>query len=249
MFVVLILFALGLIIGSFIGALTYRLPRGISIVSGYQGRSICPRCKGIIEWYDNIPIISFLLLKGKCRNCKEKISFREPLIELGGGILFSLSFFNTLFPTYIYLILISILFAIAIIDIENQIIPDELVWLGLGVLIFWYLISNNNSLYLYLLTGAASSIFLLFVNLATKGKGMGFGDVKLALLIGSALSPKLSFIWFLVSFIVGSILGILLIVIGKANMKAKVPFAPFLIIGFLVVSFFGESLINLLLPI
>ncbi|HEX6977373.1 MAG TPA: prepilin peptidase [Patescibacteria group bacterium] len=249
MFVVPILFALGLIVGSFIGALTYRMPKHVSIVSGYQGRSICPRCKGQIRWYDNIPLISFLLLKGKCRDCKGKISYREPLIELGGGFIFALSFFNTLFPFYIFILIASVLLAIAVIDIENQIIPDEIIWVGLSVLLIWYLVSNTSSLYLYLLTGLSSALFLLLVNLITKGKGMGLGDVKLAILIGASLSPSLALIWFLVSFVTGSVIGIMLITLGRANMKARIAFAPFLIIGFLVVSFFGNSLTKLLLPI
>lgn len=249
MFVVPILFALGLIVGSFIGALAYRLPRGISIVSGYQGRSICPRCKSKIRWYDNIPILSFILLKGKCRDCKQSISVREPLIELTGGVVFALSFFNTLLPFYVFLILCSILLAIAVIDIENQIIPDELVWIGLGFLVFWYFVSNTSNLYLYLLVGLTAALFLLLVNLATHGKGMGMGDVKLAILIGACFSPKLGVVWLLVSFIVGSVIGIMLIALGRANMKAKVPFAPFLIIGFLIVSFFGNQLVQIFLPI
>ena len=249
MLVAIFLFALGLVVGSFLGAFTYRFPRGISIISGYQGRSICPRCKRKIRWYDNIPIFSFLILKGRCRDCKEKISLREPAIELATGIIFVVGPLNALFPLFIFLIVACLLISIAVIDLENQIIPDEIVWLGLLFLISWYLVIDFHSLFPYLITGFGSALFLLLVNLITRGRGMGLGDVKLAIFVGSMLDLKLGIIWMLTSFVVGSLMGIILIMLGKANLKAKVPFAPFLIIGFFITVFFGTQLANLLLPI
>ncbi len=170
-------------------------------------------------------------------------------MEAVTGIIFSVSIFNTLLPVYIFLPLVSILIAIAVIDIENQIIPDELVWLGLGILLTWYLATGFEHLFVYLLSGFSVAVFLLLVNLVTKGKGMGLGDVKLAVFIGSMFSPKQVLVWLLVSFIVGALVGIFLIVLKKKDLKAKVPFAPFLITGFLIVVFLGNPLIGLLLPI
>lgn len=243
------LFILGFCVGSFLGVVTYRLPRNIPLSGGKFSRSFCPSCKKKIPWFDNIPLLSFLLLGGKCRNCKNKISLKEPVIELVTGIVFVLSAFNTLFPVYIFLIIASILIAIAFIDIENQIIPDELVWLGLSVLIAWYLLADFKLLFPHLLSGLGVALFLLIINLITSGKGMGLGDVKLAILLGAMLDVKFVLVWLLASFVIGAFVGIILIVAGKATLKRKVPFAPFLIIGFFTVAFLGHVLIDFLFPI
>lgn len=170
------------------------------------------------------------------------------MIEAATGIVFAISPLNTLLPIYIFLVIASILIAIAVIDLEHQIIPDELVWLGLSVLLFWYLIASQ-SIFVYFLSGFGAAILLLIVNLVTKGKGMGLGDVKLSILIGSLFDIKTVLVWLLISFVVGAVVGIILIVLRKADLKAKVPFAPFLIAGFFIVAFIGQPLVNLLLPI
>lgn len=171
------------------------------------------------------------------------------MIEAVTGIIFSVSIFNTLLPIYIFLPIASVLIAIAVIDIENQIIPDELVWFGLGVLLTWYLAVSSQQLFVYLLSGFSVAVFLLIINLITKGKGMGLGDVKLAIFIGSMFSFRQTLVWLLISFVVGALIGIFLIVLKKKDLKAKVPFAPFLIAGFFIVVFLGNSLIDLLLPV
>jgi prepilin signal peptidase PulO-like enzyme (type II secretory pathway) len=217
---IVILFALGLIIGSFLGALTYRLPRNISIA---KGRSFCPNCKHQIAAYDNIPVISWLILGGKCRNCKHKISFREPLIEISTAIIFIIIGFNV-----IALILACILISIFIIDFEHQLIPDELVFIGIAVL----MPSLTN-----LLAGLLAANLLLFLNLITKGKGMGLGDVKLAILLGAIVGLSSLFNWLFMSFLVGAMVGIILMLAGIAKLKQKIAFGPFLIIGLVLTRF------------
>ncbi len=227
---------LGLIIGSFLGALTYRLPRGISIS---KGRSFCPNCKKQIDWYDNIPLISFLLLKGHCRNCHHKISLREPLIEAVTAVVFFLVGLNPLL-----LFLSAILIAIAVIDLEHQIIPDELVFFGLAIFTIYniqYPIYASN-----FLAGLISALILLSLNLITRGRGMGLGDVKLAILVGSMAGLQSFLIWLFFSFLFGAIIGIILIMLKKAKMKETIPFGPFLVMGYPIALFWGQSFLNLI---
>lgn len=234
----IILLVLGLMIGSFLGMLSYRLPRKINFTND---RSRCSSCNHIIAAYDNIPLLSFLILRGKCRNCHKKISFREPLIEIATGITFVLMGFNI-----INLILAAILIAIFIIDLENQIIPDELVFLGLFVFIFGQILSSNPFLYESLIAGFISAILLLLLNLLTKGKGMGLGDVKLALLLGAMSGLNLFLVWLFFSFLSGAIVGVILILVKAAKLKGKIAFGPFLIIGLILTVYFGQTFISLL---
>ncbi len=237
--ITVMLLVLGLVIGSFLGALSYRLPRGIDI---NHGRSFCETCKKQIRWYDNIPLLSYLILGGKCRDCHKKISPREPLIELASAIIFVFVGFNI-----INLILAAILITIFVIDLEHQIIPDELVYIGIFVLILSFLISNNQLIFVNLLAGFISALILLFLNIVTDGKGMGLGDVKLALLIGSIVGINLFFVWLLYSFVSGAIVGIILIITKKATLKYKIAFGPFLIIGLVLTIYFGNSLFRLMI--
>jgi prepilin signal peptidase PulO-like enzyme (type II secretory pathway) len=227
----LFLLVLGLVTGSFLGALTYRLPKRISI---NEGRSKCPVCSHQISWYDNIPLLSYLILQGKCRNCKNRISPRYPLIESATAITFIIIGFNPL-----SLIFAAILMAIFVIDWEHQIIPDELVFIGLFFLILSVPFDN-------LLAGFLAADILLFLNLITKGKGMGLGDVKLAILLGGIVGLHMFLIWIFFSFIAGSIVGIILIGLRKTSLKEKIAFGPFLIIGLVLAFYLGGSFISLL---
>lgn len=244
---ILFILLLGLCVGSFIGAYTYRLPRGISIVRGFNGRSICPRCKKQIAWFDNIPVFSYLFLGGKCRNCHKAIGLREPLIEIGTGLAFAAGFLLLPIKEFLFLLpVLSILIAIFVIDLEHQIIPDELIFVGLAIVISAFLIFGFKDLFLYLLAGLSASVFLLAVNLATRGRGMGLGDVKLAIFIGTMLGPSQSLIWMFLSFVIGALVGIILMGVGHARLKTKIPFGPFMVIGFFVALLFGDKLLNLL---
>ena len=249
------IFIFGLVIGSFISALTWRLPRGINMISD---RSRCDNCNSQIFWFDNIPVFSYLILGGKCRNCKKHVSIRYPLIELATAVIFVFMYLaystGQYFPdigywTLPYLLLISaVMIAIFVIDFEYQIIPDELVFLlfGLNLIIFPLLL--RELMYEHLLAGFLASLFLLLLNIFTKGRGMGLGDVKLALFAGSFLGIKNSISWLFLSFIVGALIGVLLIFLGKASFGRKIAFGPFLVISFFMVLFWGEQISRLLVP-
>jgi len=261
----ILIFVIGLIIGSFISSLTWRIPKNISIA---KGRSICPKCKKKINWYDNIPLFSYIILSGKCRNCKKKISVRYPLIELFTGILFLiiyLGFLNcsgSLFSSELcywkgiignftlpyFLIFASILFVILVIDFEKQYIPDGFSFLLIFLSFLLLILSDTNDFYLRLFVSFLPSLFLFLLYLITKGRGMGLGDVKLVLFGGMILDWKLVIIWMSLSFIIGAVVGLILIGLKKAKLGSKIPFAPFLIISFIMTLLWGNILTYIFIP-
>ena len=224
-------FVLGSIFGSFLGALIYRFPRSISIA---EGRSFCDKCKKQISWYDNIPILSFLILGGKCRNCKSKIPGINFIIELTTGIGFVVIGFQP-----VPLILFCLLEVIFTIDLEHQIIPDIFIFIGLAVLFL-------NQTYSSLLAGFLAASFLLLIHLFTKGRGMGLGDVKFAVLGGAVVGLQLTFVWLFLAFLTGATVGIILILAEKAKIKDKIAFGPFLVIAIPLTIVYGQRLIDLI---
>jgi prepilin signal peptidase PulO-like enzyme (type II secretory pathway) len=269
-FSILAIFILGLVVGSFITSYTHRVVRGKSVS---KGRSLCPHCKNKISWYDNIPIISYILLGGKCRNCKKKISLRYPLIELATALLFILVYLNVFYCAtglqglslqsntlcfwqeqigvlalpYFLFITVSLI-AIFVTDIEEQIIPD---FLSYSLFVFSFLvliIASPEDLYIRIFTGFALSLSFLLLHLITLGRGMGLGDVKLVIFAGILLSWKLSLVWVFVSFVIGAIVGVILIAASKAKFGKQIAFGPFLIVSFFLVIFLGDCLLTKLFP-
>lgn len=237
---------LGLVIGSFISAVSFRLPRGISIVSG---RSICDQCERQLRWYDNIPFFSYLFLKGKCSACGKKISSRYPIIETLTAAVFIGTFYLYMFCTegsfvcllkdHLYILTLpfllfvgSILITIVIIDFEKRIIPDELVFLLFSISFVTILLGSVEDIYIRLLCGFGSGSFLLLLNLCTRGRGMGLGDVKLAIPLGFLAGWPGSFIWLTGSFVIGGIISLVLLALGKAHFGNKIAFGPFMVVGF-----------------
>lgn len=219
--------------GSFVSAVTYRIPKSQQFI---KGKSFCDSCKKELKWYDNVPLFSFLYYGGVSRCCRKKISLRYPLIELASAIslvlLHSVFGFSSLLITYYLLFLLTL--CIFIIDLEHQIIPDELSWL-IAIL---FLITNEQSLIVALFTGFLFSSFFLFLHLITYGRGMGLGDVKLAIPLGLWLGFKNGLTWFILSFIIGGIFASILLVLKRANLKTKIAFGPFMIIAFWITLFF-----------
>lgn len=228
-FISALLGVLGLSVGSFISAVTYRIPRGIGFV---LGRSFCDRCKKELKWYDNLPLISFLLYCGASRCCEAKISIRYPLIEisslLGAIVLF---YFFPFYQFVLYYVLFVILLVILVIDLEHQIIPDELTWLVLALGLFMV----HGSLIAVLFPAFLFALLLLTLYLITSGKGMGLGDVKLAIPLGLILGLELGIYWLVTSFILGGIVASVLLILKRANLKTKIAFGPFLIVGFWII--------------
>lgn len=213
------------------------------------GRSMCPRCKHKISWYDNVPLFSYLILGGKCRNCKKRISIRYPLIEvstaLGFLYLYQIFFSNPILLAY-SIIVFSILSIIFIIDLEHKIIPDSLVFTGLATTLLFYLITNNADITSYLFSGLVTALLLLVVNIATRGRGMGLGDVKFAVWGGMIVGMKLNLIWLFLSFLTGGVVGIILILGKRAGLKDQIAFGPFLVVSIALTLLFGEKIIMFL---
>lgn len=220
----------GLVFGSFANVLIWRIPKGLSI----GGRSVCRKCKNKISWFDNIPLVSFVLLHGKCQNCKSKISFRYPLVELLTGIMFLFIYlrFGYSYQSLFLFLLSPILISIFFIDLDHQIIPDELVFAGIVITLLF------NFSFGILLSGFLSSFVLLVLHLMTKGKGMGLGDVKFAILGGMMVELNHVFSWFLVAFLTGAAVGCILILTKKYGLKSKIAFGPFLVAALIYEIFF-----------
>ena len=258
----LTIFILGLIVGSFLNVVIYRLEDGEKIVND---RSRCLRCKHTLAWYDLIPVLSFVFLKGKCRYCNNKISWQYPLVEIGTGILFimalnfqfSISNFQSIFNSQfliavLYLLfIISSLIVIFVYDLKHYIIPDKVIYPAIIIAIGFNLFNNIQyptsdilSAFNFLIPAFLAGGFFYAIVAITKGKGMGGGDVKLAFLMGLILGwPVIIFSVFL-AFISGSVIGIYLILTGKKKMKSIVPFGPFLIFGTAVGLFWGEEIVE-----
>ena len=237
----------GALIGSFLNVCIFRLPKEESIV--WPG-SHCPHCKKPIEFYDNIPLVSYLLLRGRCRYCKEPISIQYPLVE---GItalssLFLLMKFGVTLSYLIYFAFVAALIVITVIDLHHQIIPDVISLPGIGVGLLASLVTPQITLFnslIGILLGGGSLFFVATVyQWLFKREGMGGGDVKLLAMIGAFLGWKAVILTILLSSLIGSITGIIIMVLKGKDFKYAIPFGPFLSLGAVIALFYGPSLIN-----
>ncbi|HAR41578.1 MAG TPA: prepilin peptidase [Bdellovibrionales bacterium] len=238
----------GLLIGSFVNVLVVRLPHDLSVV---RPRSRCPECEALIHWYDNIPVLSFLLLRGKCRNCGKPISARYPVIELLTMLLFLAAHVRFGWSPLLFVRdwpFLAILVAITFIDLEHRIIPDvlSLGGMALGLLTsflmpsgFWVVSISGAAL------GFGSFYLLAWVYEKFTGRmGMGGGDIKLLGMLGAFLGPQGVIASILISSVLGSLVGIgwALAKGEKEIMKTSIPYGPFLVIGGLYYYLLGDIL-------
>jgi prepilin signal peptidase PulO-like enzyme (type II secretory pathway) len=258
-----LVFVLGLCFGSFVNMLVYRIAVSYKLedkkfkVKG-QKRSFCDYCGKQLRWYENVPLFSWLVLRGKTRCCHKKLPVSYPVVEVLMGILFIiLNFKYNLFFDFLtsfelvsliklilgILIVVLLVFS-AVFDWKYMILPDFAIII-LIIVAFIGVVFDESNILPYLLSALISSIFLLILNLITKGKGMGMGDVKLAVFMGLFLGYPKIILAFYIAFIVGAIYGLILIIFRKANKKSQVPFGPFLILGTLIALFLGEKIIGL----
>jgi len=240
-------FILGLIIGSFINVCIYRLPRRESIVFP---ASHCPLCKTPIRAYDNIPIISFLILRGRCRACHAAISRQYPLVELihAIGYLFIFQHFGPSIETAIYSIFFSSLVIITLIDLAHQIIPDVITLPGIPlcfVLASTLLPLGPMRSAIGLLVGGGLFYLIAFLSMALlKKEGMGGGDIKLIAMIGALLGWEKVLLTIFSASLLGSIIGLSLILFRVTSRRDPIPFGPFLAIGALIALFFGNDILS-----
>jgi leader peptidase (prepilin peptidase)/N-methyltransferase len=234
---------LGAVFGSFLNVVTYRLPRHESVITP---ASRCTRCGTPVKPYDNIPILSWLLLRGHCRGCGEPISARYPLIEALTALLCvgAVLVHHSAAGIALSLVLILLLVPAAAIDLEHRIIPNTIPAIGVALALIIGLTLDPSGEPQRLIAGAGAGGFLLAAALAYPG-GMGMGDVKLAgmmgLFLGSAVAPAL-----LVALLAGVLVGVLVIARkgAQAGRKTAIPFGPFLALGALVAVYAGHPLVD-----
>ncbi len=240
-------FVFGLIFGSFLNVIIYRLRTRQNIIFG---GSFCPECKTKLRWYDLIPLLSFVFLRGRCRYCSKAISWQYPIVELLSGLLWvfiwNLGFDIWHFIYYIFIF--SSLLIIAVCDFRRKIIPNKVVYPAIVVALAYNIFSpDKGGLWGVLLTAAAAFSFFFSIYFFSKGKAMGLGDAKLAFLAGLFLSPISAVVAFTLSFIIGAIFGIILIVFGKKAFKSQIAFGPFMVIGTTAAFFFSDIIIKFLI--
>ncbi len=248
-----LLFCIGLLVGSFLNCFIYRFEVG----EKPEGRSYCPKCKHQLSYKDLIPVFSYIFLLGKCRYCGKKISIQYPLVELFTGVLFvfvglkELEVFSFMeIITFFYLlIVVFFLVFIFVYDLRHFIIPDftnfSLIFISFVYLVFYSFYNQDLQILLYGIYSAIG-VFAFFFALwyFTSGKGMGFGDVKFVIFMGLFLGFPAIITGLFVSFILGAIIGITLIIIKKKKPKSQIPFGPFLIIGTLLAYFYGAEIMT-----
>ncbi len=247
-FYLITFFILGSAIGSFLNVVIDRSTRRQSIL----GRSYCDHCHLTLKTIDLIPIISFAFLGAKCRYCKRPISWQYPLVETTTAILFALAFFIltansylSVFPLLYYFFLISISIVIATIDLKFSLIPVSLVFAGSLVSLFYnFFVLTSEVFVTHVLVAFLLAFFFFLIAVITSGRGMGEGDIFLSFLIGMVLGPKSALVAIFLAFLLGAIVSIFLIILGKKKFGQTVPFAPFLVSGFLISLFWAKPIID-----
>ncbi len=246
---------LGIIIGSFLNVCIYRIPRGVSIVKPH---SSCPACKSPIRPWDNIPIVSFLFLGGKCRKCGARISLRYPLVEALNGILYWAVFacFGMGWHLPFLFAFVSAMVVITFVDLDFQIIPDVITLPGIliGVASASFLLPDPFSQqstvgFTNTITGAALgfSLFYLIAKIGTamaKTDAMGGGDIKMMAMVGGFMGWKAVLLTTFLGSLTGAVTGIFIMMASGKGRKLKIPFGPFLAFGAAVTLFFGDTLLR-----
>lgn len=261
-FIPVFVFLFGTLIGSFLNVVIFRHNTG----RGLGGRSGCLTCNKALAWYELIPIVSFLLQRGKCRKCSTSFSILYPAVELFTGVVFLLIFSRFVFflpytlHDFIYFvsfyaIIFSLLIVIAGYDIRHKIIPNTLVYPFIGIAFLGLFLSKYGVLQFH--PASLSSIFagfwialpLLLLFAVSRGKWLGFGDVKLAVGMGLLLGVSRGFSALILSFWIGAVVSVIILLLTsskKVSMKTEIPFAPFLILGTMIAFFFDIHFLQLM---
>lgn len=266
--ILLFIFFSGTAIGSFLNAFEFRLHKKKDFI---KDRSKCPRCGTVLRWFDLIPILSWLVLGGRCRYCGKKISVQYPLIELCTGILFAVfayqhfAFSNnflviekfslpySIFTFFLGLVIVSGLIFFTIYDLKYGIIPDKVLFPLILITFFSYLLiyifqlqgfltELSFSFWTNILSAIGAGVFFFIIIFFTKGKGMGGGDMKLAIWLGLFLGwPNILYALY-TAFVVGGFAGILLFILKVKKLKETIPFGPFMTLSALTVFIYSDLL-------
>ena len=249
---------LGLIFGSFGTVAAWRIPRRENIVAG---RSHCPRCGAMITALENVPVLSWVFLRGRCRHCGNPISIRYPLIELTTGVLFALSAakFGWSIETFVFAAFFWVLVVLTVIDLDHKLLPNRVVYpafvAGWGGLVAAAIAADDTDRLLDAAIGAAifgGTFFVIFVvadwYYGRKGlNAFGFGDVKLAFVLGTFLGYlriALVPLGMMLAFFLGAVISIAIMAVTRASTKLEVPFGPYLALGTVLTVFIGDPIVD-----
>jgi len=238
----LIIFILGSAVGSFLNVVLYRLHEGKFF---WKGRSFCPKCGKQIAWYDNIPILSFLMLRGKCRHCRKSISWQYPLIELttAGVFLWLFLIFGLTLDFFVFTVLSCFLIVIFVYDLLHYLILDEVVIPAAIFALFANLYTGHGFWNLILAVFLGGGFFLAQF-LISKGRWIGGGDVRLGALMGLTLGFPMVLIALFVAYFAGAFTGLILIIFNHKKMSSKVPFGTFLTAATFITFLYGQQLLS-----
>lgn len=238
-----IAFIIGSIIGSFINVVIYRFPKGKSIVNP---PSACPSCGNRLKWFDMIPILSYIFLKGRCRYCRTKISIIYPIVEILTGLTYMFVYAKFGFSLYAikFIIFLTLIIAVSFIDLREGVVPDAIVLPGCGVAILFSLFEGKQIFLQSLLGLTFLGIIFLIIIILSRG-GMGEGDITLGAMIGAFVGFKFSIVVFVLSFVLGAIFGVTAMLFLRKKGKDAIPFGPYLGIASFIVVFFGSKFIDL----
>jgi len=228
----------GLAIGSFLNVVIARLPAGRSLV---RPRSTCPGCSALLKWYDNIPVLSFLVLRGRCRTCGMRISWRYPIVEMVTAVVLVLAYV-ALGPTAdfaVAVVLLPALIAITGIDLQHQLIPDAITLPGILVGLLLNLATGRMS-WVESVIGIALGGGLFFLIILVSRGGMGGGDLKLGAMLGAFLGWKALLFGLFVAIVLGGVIGAAFLATGVRGRKDPIPFGPFLAAGGAMALVWGE---------
>ncbi|HNY51636.1 MAG TPA: prepilin peptidase [Smithella sp.] len=245
-------FIFGAAIGSFLNVCIFRLPENNSII---KPSSQCPYCHHPIRFYDNIPIISYFVLQGKCRDCRGRISWRYPLVEIITALLSLILFlkFGLSLNFLVFFIFTAVLIVITFIDLDHQIIPDVLTLPGIPLFflaaVFLVKVPWKDALIGLLIGGGVLMTIAIVYEFITKREGMGGGDIKLLAMIGGFFGWQSLIFVLLFSSFTGAIIGITAMIIKKQDTKYAVPFGPFLSAAAVAYIFWGEAFMRYLIPV
>ncbi|WP_010678296.1 prepilin peptidase [Bacillus timonensis] len=236
------LFIIGLLLGSFFNVVGLRIPNNESIV---KPRSHCTSCNRTLTAIDLVPVFSYIFLKGKCRTCGTKISAIYPLIELLTGLLFAFSFYKVGFnqELIVALAFVSLLMIITVSDIHYMLIPDKVLLFFLVILGIARVCSPVTPWWDSIIGAIVGFGLLALIAIVSKG-GMGGGDIKLFFLIGLVLGTKETLLAFFLSTLIGAVIGGFGMLIGKIKRNKPIPFGPFIVIGSLMTYYYGDTIIE-----
>lgn len=245
--IITLVIVLGLVIGSFLNVCIYRLQKNESIS---KPRSHCPNCKHQLKVWENIPVISYLLLRGKCSNCNIRISLKYPLVEMLTALVFSIIYyyFDISVETFLLMMFFSIVIIITFIDIDVQLIPNNLLIFSILPLVTFVIVNHPNSYQSHIIGGILLTLIFFIIGyigkLIYKVDSMGMGDVKYAGVIGLLLGWEKGILAFVIAFFSAAAIIVIMSMYKKLSRKQRIPFGPFLSIGCFVAFFWGAEIMN-----